>query len=66
MLGLVATMLWTFGRSSSGPMSAYPATAGPPALRGRYIGASQAVFGLGFARGPIVGVAAWNRFGDVV
>jgi MFS family permease len=68
VLGLVAaTMLWTFGEIVSGPtMSAYPATAGPPALRGRYIGASQAVFGLGFALGPIVGVAAWNRFGDVV
>jgi MFS transporter len=66
LAGLVlATVLWTFGEIVSGPtMSAYPATAGPPALRGRYLGASHAVFGLGFALGPPVGVAIWNRLGD--
>jgi hypothetical protein len=64
---VVATVVWTFGEIVSGPtLSAYPAMAGPADLRGRYIGASQAVFGLGFALGPIAGVAAWNRLGDGV
>jgi predicted MFS family arabinose efflux permease len=60
-----ATLLWTLGEIVSAPrMSIYPAQAGPPRLRGRYLAAAQAVFGLGYALGPVVGVAVWNRYGD--
>jgi MFS family permease len=35
-------------------------------LRGRYIGAASAMFGLGSAIGPIVGLALWDRIGSSV
>ena len=33
--------------------------------RGRYLGLSNAVYGLGNTVGPMLGVLAWDRFGDV-
>ncbi len=67
LVGLVlATLMWTLGEMIGGPTIyfAYPAHAGPTALRGRYLGLSNAVYGLGNTIGPVVGVLAWNRFGD--
>jgi MFS family permease len=45
-------------------MFAYPASAGPAELRGRYIGAAHAMFGVGSAIGPAVGVALWTVLGS--
>jgi predicted MFS family arabinose efflux permease len=64
---VLATVVWTFGEIISAPtMSAYPARAGGPAMRGRYLGAAQAAFGLGFAIGPVVGVVLWNQLGALM
>jgi predicted MFS family arabinose efflux permease len=61
---LLATVVWSLGEVVGGPtMFAYPAQAGPPALRGRYIGAAHAMFGLGSAIGPVLGVWAWTVMG---
>ncbi|MYS21874.1 Predicted arabinose efflux permease, MFS family [Streptomyces sp. DvalAA-14] len=63
---VIATLVWSLGEIIGYPslFFAYPAQAGPPALRGRYLGASNALYGLGSAVGPFVGVMIWNRFGD--
>jgi hypothetical protein len=61
---LLATAVWSLGEIVGGPtMFAYPAQAGPAALRGRYIGAAHAMFGLGSAIGPVLGVWAWTAMG---
>jgi MFS family permease len=61
---VVGTLIWSLAETIGGPtMFAYPGRAGPPALRGRYIGAAHAAFGLGSAIGPALGVAAWERIG---
>ncbi|MFJ8487849.1 MFS transporter [Streptomyces sp. NPDC094038] len=57
----VATLVWSLGEVVGSPtMVAYPAQAGSGELVGRYLGASQAVFGVGTAIGPVVGVALWQ------
>jgi predicted MFS family arabinose efflux permease len=64
VLILVSTVFFVTGIMISGPtMFAHPAKA-PDAVKGRYIGASQAVFGFGLALGPVLGVASWNQFGS--
>ena len=61
------TLVWTLAEITAGPtMSAYPANAGPEQLRSQYLGASQSVFALGFAVGPIVGVLGWHLVGRQV
>jgi len=61
---IVATVVFVFGVMISGPtVFAYPATF-PAAVRARYIGAQQAVFGLGLAIGPTLGVLAWRGLGN--
>lgn len=61
---VVATLIWSFGETVAGPtMAAYPARAFAPELRGRSLGLSNAIFGLGSAVGPILGVAVWNEIG---
>lgn len=63
---LLSTVVFVTGMMVSGPsMNAQPAKA-PAAVKGRYIAASQAIFGIGMAVGPAVGVLAWNRLGDGV
>ncbi|MFJ9413115.1 MDR family MFS transporter [Streptomyces sp. NPDC101227] len=61
---VIATLLWSLGEIIGYPslFFAYPAQAGPPGLRGRYLGASNALYGLGSAIGPFIGVMIWNRF----
>lgn len=61
------TLVWTLAEITAGPtMSAYPANAGPERLRSQYLGTSQAVFSLGFAVGPVLGVLAWHLVGTQV
>jgi MFS family permease len=61
------TLIWTLAEITAGPtMSAYPANAGPERLRSQYLGASQSVFALGFAVGPIAGVLGWHLLGRQV
>lgn len=64
---LVGTLIWSLAEIVGGPtMFAYPATAGPARLRGRYIGSAHAMFGLGSAVGPVAGVWAWDAIGRSV
>jgi MFS family permease len=64
---IIGTLVWTLAEIWAGPtMFAYPGMAGPEHLRGRYIGAAHAMFGLGTALGPIAGVIIFNRSGDLV
>ncbi|MGH3429125.1 MAG: MFS transporter, partial [Mycobacteriales bacterium] len=61
---IIATLIWSSGEIVAGPtMAAYPARCVPPEFRGRSLGLFNAVFGLGTAVGPIVGVAVWNEVG---
>jgi len=63
---LLCTIVFVSGLMTNGPtMFAYPATA-PQAVKGRYIGTSQAVFGLGSALGTVLGEVVWRRYGDGV
>ncbi|MFD4372956.1 MFS transporter [Streptomyces sp. NPDC058486] len=63
---LLATVVFVSGLMTNGPtMFAYPATA-PRRVKGRYIGTSQAVFGLGSALGTVLGEAVWRHYGDGV
>jgi MFS family permease len=65
LVGLVAaTLLWSFGETVGSPaVSAYPGQIAPPDLRGRYMAAAAAAGQLGYAVGPILGVAVWARLG---
>ena len=61
---LVCTVVCVSGLMVSGPtMFAHPSKT-PAAVRGRYLGASHAMFGVGLAAGPMLGVLAWDRFGN--
>ncbi|MFG3226851.1 MFS transporter [Kitasatospora sp. NPDC048194] len=53
---VLGTLVWSIGEIIGGPtVFAYPGTAGPEQLKGRYIGSFQFVFGLGSALGPMLG-----------
>jgi MFS family permease len=66
VLLIVSTVVFVFGIMVNGPtMFAYPATF-PAAVKARYIGAQQAMFGLGMAMGPLFGVVAWETLGNNV
>lgn len=61
----IGTLIWSLAEIIAGPtLMAYPAKAGPERLRGRYLGFSQAMFGLGTAGGPMIGVALWTTVGS--
>ncbi|APE24963.1 MULTISPECIES: MFS transporter [Streptomyces] len=63
---LLCTVVFVSGLMTNGPtMFAYPATA-PLRVKGRYIGTSQAVFGLGSALGTVLGEAVWRHYGGGV
>lgn len=63
---VVATLVWTFGECVGYPtlFYAYPAQAGPKELSGRYLGASNSMYGLGSALGPVIGIIVWNDLGN--
>ena len=64
---VVGTLIWSLAEIIAGPtMFAYPAMAGPERLRGRYIGAANAMFRVGSASGSIIGLAVWNQVGNAV
>ncbi|MEV8504975.1 MFS transporter [Actinoplanes sp. NPDC051475] len=61
---MLAALVWTAGEIVSGPSAnAYPALAGPQALRGRYIGALSACQTAAFAIGPVVGTTLFQAYG---
>ncbi|TCO51862.1 putative MFS family arabinose efflux permease [Kribbella antiqua] len=64
---VIGTLLWTLAEIIGGPtMFAYPGMAAPKPLLGRYVGSSHAMFGLGSALGPFLGVWVWNSSGTRV
>jgi MFS family permease len=64
---VIGTLVWSLAEIVAGPtMFAYPAMASPKRLRGRYIGAATAVFGIGSTVGPIAGLALWELVGRAV
>lgn len=64
---VAGTLTWTLAEIIAGPtVFAYPAMVAPEGLRGRYLGASQAMFALGVAIGPVAGVTVWHLFGRAV
>jgi MFS family permease len=61
---VAGTVVGTLSEIVSGPTEfAYPGIAAQPGMTARYMGSMQAVFGLGTAIGPVVGVAAWDLIG---
>ncbi len=64
---VAGTLVWSLAEIVAGPtMFAYPAMTGPARLRGRYMGSAQALFGLGTAIGPVLGVTVWHAVGRSV
>jgi hypothetical protein len=64
---VAATVVWTFGEVVATPsMMAYPGMVAPPGLRGRYIAAATVPQQAGYSLGPLIGVAAWQWWGDGV
>lgn len=64
---LGGTLIWTLGEIVGAPsVFSYPAIAGPPELRSRYIGSFQFMFVLGTAVGPAVGGALFIVLGHKV
>jgi MFS family permease len=64
---VIGTLLWTLAEIIGGPtMFAYPGMAAPKPLLGRYVGSAHAMFGLGSALGPFLGVWVWNTSGAQV
>ncbi|MES9540649.1 MULTISPECIES: MFS transporter [unclassified Actinomadura] len=64
---LLATVVWTFGEIIAAPsMMAYPGLVAPTALRARYIAAATIPQQVGYAVGPMIGVAAWHAWGSGV
>jgi MFS family permease len=64
---IVGTLIWTLGEILGGPATfAYAAMAGPPHLKGRYIGSFQVMFGVGAAVGPVAGGILFTQMGHDV
>jgi MFS family permease len=61
---IIGTLVWTLAEIIAGPtMFSYPPMAAPDRLRGRYIAASSAMFGVGTAVGPVIGLWLWSAVG---
>ncbi len=64
---VIGTLVWSLAEIVAGPtLFAYPGMAGPARLRGRYMGTAQAMFGVGSAIGPVIGVTIWDAIGTPV
>jgi predicted MFS family arabinose efflux permease len=64
---IVGTLIWTLGEILGGPATfAYAAMAGPPHLKGRYVGSFQVMFGVGSAVGPVLGGLVFTHIGHSV
>jgi MFS family permease len=64
---VLATVVWTAGEIVAAPsMMAYPGLVAPSALRARYIAAATVPQHVGYAIGPMVGIAAWHAWGSGV
>jgi MFS family permease len=64
---VVATLVWTLGEIIGTPTaSAHPGRVAPPHLRGRYIAAAAFPMQIGYAAGPVLGVAVWSAAGGLV
>ena len=64
---VVGTLIWTLAEIIAGPaVFAYGAIAGPARLRGRYLAAGTAAFGVGSATGSLTGLAVYNQVGSWV
>jgi MFS family permease len=64
---IVGTLIWTLGEILGGPATfAYAAMAGPPHLKGRYVGSFQVMFGVGAAVGPVLGGLLFTHMGHSV
>jgi MFS family permease len=64
---VVATVVWTIGEMVGTPtVSAYPGQVAPAGLRGRYIAAGAFSMQIGYAVGPVLGVAVWTLWPDGV
>ncbi len=60
-----ATILAIIGQIIGGAQAfAYPARVAPPGAAGRYLGAAHAMFGLGYAIGPVAGIMLWQGVGN--
>jgi MFS family permease len=60
-----AVLLAAVGMIIGGPAAfAYPAKVAPAGATGRYIGSAHAMFGLGNALGPPLGILLWTRIGN--
>jgi MFS family permease len=58
---VLATVVWTIGEMVGTPTaSAWPGRVAPARLRGRYIAAAAFSMQIGYAAGPVVGVAVWQ------
>ncbi|HEY0639339.1 MAG TPA: MFS transporter, partial [Pseudonocardiaceae bacterium] len=64
---VLATVVWTLGEVVAAPsMMAYPGMVAPERLRARYIATATVPQQAGYALGPLVGVAAWQLWGNAV
>ncbi|WP_331767504.1 MFS transporter [Embleya sp. NBC_00896] len=64
---LLGTLIWSVGEILGGPATtAYPVVAGPPHLKGHYIGGFHFAWSLGAAVGPVVGGWLFIRLGHQV
>jgi MFS family permease len=62
---ILGTLVWTLSEIIGAPtVYAYPGMIAPAALRGRYFGALQGMFGLGSTVGPILGIALYDHVGE--
>jgi MFS family permease len=60
----VGVFIAVLGQIVGGPAAfSYPAKAAPPGATGQYIGSAHAMFGLGYAVGPILGILLFNGIG---
>lgn len=58
------TLIAVIGQIIGGPAAfAYPGKVAPKHAMGLYVSATQAMFGSGYALGPVIGVLLWNGLG---